>query len=146
MEILPLSFYENLKRFLQRRNYQRLKSPYPSSSPTRNRKKLKISKLGGCRRNSTRQLWRIRRAPRLQCKSVSGAIKSLVRIHDVYVDLMVCVAEKVVTPNGIGGRKAAKARQFALVSSEEVVDCRLVMEMYKKLAASRQLSSFDELI
>ncbi|KAJ0094838.1 hypothetical protein Patl1_15088 [Pistacia atlantica] len=156
MEILPLAYYENLKRFLRRRKYQRLNSTLSSSSssPTHqlNKKKLKISRLGGCRINSTRRLWRIRRrTPKLHFKIVSTPIKYLAKFHDKYVDIMISVAKKVVNPNSIGGflggRRAAKARHFALVSSsEEVVDSRLVMEMYKKLTASRQLSSGDELL
>ncbi|KAJ4709864.1 Transcriptional repressor NrdR like [Melia azedarach] len=130
MAILSLAYYESLKRYWRRRKYQRINGV--------KRKKLRILRLGGG--GSPRRIWRIRRRNPKQHLKLISPIKLLEKFHEAYVGMMIAVAKKMANPNSNnGGKKVAKDRQVSLVSSGEEVDSKMVVEIYKKLAASRQL-------
>ncbi|KAJ4709863.1 Transcriptional repressor NrdR like [Melia azedarach] len=138
--ILPSSYHESLKRYWRRRKYQRVYG----------KRKIQVLRLGGGAASHSqrrRLFWRIRRIPRLRLKIISP-IKLLRKFHDAYVNMMICLANKIVNSSSNGGllrgKKVAKAREIMVSSGEEVVDARLVMEIYKKLTASRQLISTDD--
>ncbi|KAJ4709862.1 Transcriptional repressor NrdR like [Melia azedarach] len=139
MEIFPLAYYARLKRYSRRRKYQRI---YGARS-THGKRKLQVLRLGGGAA-SPRRFWRIRTISKLRLK-IFSPIKLLAKFHQAYVDMMICLANKMAnsTSNGgfLRGKKVAKAQQVSLVSSGEEVDSKLVMEIYKNLAASRQLST-----
>ncbi|KAL5761208.1 hypothetical protein ACOSP7_019741 [Xanthoceras sorbifolium] len=148
MEILPMAYYESLKRYLRRRRYQRL-----SASTTHNyKRKIRVTRLGsppGGSNSNRGRVWRIRRkAARVQLKNMVSPIKVLARFHEVYVNMMIYLAKKMASSSDIinggvfrGKKVASGRRQVALVSSGEEVDSKLVMEMYKRISASRQSSS-----
>ena len=67
------------------------------------------------------------------------------KFHDAYVDMMIGLASNVGKINKIrdlgGGKRIAKSSQVLMVSSTcEEFDSKLVLEIYERLAASRQLS------
>ncbi|GMN73866.1 hypothetical protein TIFTF001_053757 [Ficus carica] len=73
-------------------------------------------------------------------------LKALAKFHDTYVNMMVRLAGNVAhKSSGAGafaGKKVAKSKQMLVVSSgEELVDSKFVLEIYKGLAASRQMNS-----
>ncbi|GKV47310.1 hypothetical protein SLEP1_g54222 [Rubroshorea leprosula] len=71
----------------------------------------------------------------------SSLFTFLARFHDAYVDMMIRVENNLGKANGsglFGGKKIAKGQHIAVVSGGEEVDSRLVMEIYKRLAASRE--------
>ncbi|KAK3189386.1 hypothetical protein Dsin_028947 [Dipteronia sinensis] len=138
MDALPMACYENLKRYLRRRRYKKLSASTHHSY----KRKIRVSRLGSPGSNCGRQ-WRIKRMPRIQLKIVSP-IKVLTKFHEAYVNMMIYFANKMANSshNNIEGvfrgKKVARGRQIALVSSGEEVDSKLVMEIYKRISASQQ--------
>lgn len=139
MDIVHLAYHERLNRYWRRRKYQRI------NGASHGKRKLKILRLGGGAADAPRRhLWRIRRVPKLHWKMISP-IKLLAKIRDAYVGMMICLANKMANTDINGGlfkskKNIAKQREVSiLVSSGEQVDSRLVLEIYNRLAASRQL-------
>lgn len=139
--VRPTAYYESLKRYWRRRRYQKL-----SGSPAK-RSKLKVMRLGG---SGSRRHWKVRTVPKLQWKMAAASlspVKLLSKFHNGYIDMMIGLACNVVkSSSGAGifrGKQVAKESQkISMVSTGEEVDGRFVVEVYKKLAASRQLPDF----
>ena len=139
MEIAPTTCYENLKRYWRRRRYQRLNGD--------NKKKMRVVRLGGGPNGSgtspTRRSWRVRTTAKLRLIKYVTPMNLLAKLHGAYVDMMVRTAGNVGGARRIAGgsKKVAKMQdQISMAASEEAVDTRLVLEIYKRLAASRQLA------
>ncbi|KAJ9140806.1 hypothetical protein P3X46_031406 [Hevea brasiliensis] len=137
MDKFSSACYNSIKRCWRRRKYQRL------GRGSNNKRKLKIIRLGG---GSTRRLWKLRTTRKLQWKLVSP-FRLLINFHEAYVEMMIRVANSMGTLNNkgwLGGnKKVAKEKEISIVCcGEEVIDTRLVMEIYKRLAVSRQLRGF----
>lgn len=90
-----------------------------------------------------------RGAPRLRFKMASP-LKLLARFHDAYVEMMMRVANGVgnmyaIGAFGGGGKRRMipkPGNQVSLVScGGEQVDAKLVVEIYNKLAASKNLAA-----
>ncbi|WCJ24459.1 hypothetical protein M5689_006418 [Euphorbia peplus] len=124
---------DRLKRYWRRRRYQKL------YDETKGRKKLKIVRLGG-----KKEAWKLRSKQKLQLK-IFSPLKALVNIHETYVDMMVKLVTSIGKLNNkqvFGGKnKVAKTKQITYVSCgdhHQVVDMKLVLEIYKRLATSPQ--------
>ncbi|XP_068326459.1 uncharacterized protein [Pyrus communis] len=134
MEIVPTTYYDNLKRYWRRRRYQKL-----NGEP---RKKMRVTRLGGGAKGSTspKRSWKLKTKLRLM-KFVSP-IKLLTKLHNGYVDLMIRMAGKAGGVGRISAKKIAKPQDQVSVAAcgDQLVDSRLVLEIYKRLAASRQLA------
>ncbi|PRQ40271.1 hypothetical protein RchiOBHm_Chr4g0434241 [Rosa chinensis] len=137
MEIAPSSYYTNLKRYWRRRRYQRLSVD--------NKKKLRVQRLGGGPNGTSppRRFFKIRK---LRFLKFVSPINLLAKVHGAYVDMMVMMAGNVGGARRIAGgsKKVAKAQDqisVAATCGEQAVDTRLVLEIYKRLAASRQLTA-----
>ncbi|KAL7240334.1 hypothetical protein ACSBR2_006063 [Camellia fascicularis] len=121
MDIVPATYVENIKRYLRRRKYQRLDNT---------KKRLKTTRLGSKTRHWS---WKIRRpVPKLRFKTVSP-IKLMAKLHDAYVDMMIRL---------VGAKRVPKGRSVPVpmvAANDEVVDGRLVLEIYKRLVSSREL-------
>ncbi|RVX12722.1 hypothetical protein CK203_011727 [Vitis vinifera] len=134
MEISPATCYENLKRYWRRRRrrYQR------RTGATTNKRKLRVVRLGGVNHR------KIRLIPKLRLK-IFSPIKLLAKFHDAYVDMMIAFACNVGKINkvwALGDERIAKSSQVLMVSTTcEEVDSRMVLEIYKRLAASPQFSA-----
>ncbi|CAK9311287.1 unnamed protein product [Citrullus colocynthis] len=134
MDIISTPSAQSLRRLWRRRRYQRLGSG--STGPTRSRS----FQLG--------RVWRMRRqvAPKLRLKA-SSPLKVLAKIHDGYVEMMMRLANSVGNMYAIGAfgnrkRIPKPKNQVPLVScGGEQVDAKLVLEIYNKLAASKNNSS-----
>ncbi|KAK9934680.1 hypothetical protein M0R45_021815 [Rubus argutus] len=136
MEMVPTTCYENLKRYWRRRRYQRLNVD--------NRKKMRVARLGGGANGNTSpsRFFKIRK---LRLIKFVSPMKLLAKFHGAYVDMMVRMAGNVGGARRIAGgsKKVAKAQdQISVAAScgDVAVDTRLVLEIYKRLAASRQLA------
>jgi len=130
MEIISSACYENVKRYWRRNRYQRLNGA--------SKRKLKIARLGSGRR------WKLRAVPKLHME-IASPIKLLAKFHDAYIDMMLRLATNIGSLNNKGffrGKKVAKDQHISMVSSGDEVDSRLLLEIYKKLAASRDMSDF----
>ncbi|XAR72307.1 hypothetical protein NMG60_11018900 [Bertholletia excelsa] len=105
MDIVPASYFDNIKRYWRRRKYQRLDD---------GRKRVKIARLG----NRTRRSWKIRLVPKLRFKLVDAMIRLVV------------------------GKKVEKKKPLPMISAStnEVVDGRMVMEIYKRLVSTREFA------
>ncbi|KAG7973800.1 hypothetical protein I3843_06G015300 [Carya illinoinensis] len=145
MEIVPSAYYENLKRYWRRRRYQRL----INGANYTNRRNLRIARLGGNSSSSStsaRRLWRVKSSPKLRFGNIIlSPIKVLTKFHDAYVDMMIRLAGNVANPNSVnlfGGKRVPKGRQISIVSyGEEVDQGRLVLEIYKRIASTRELDA-----
>ncbi|KAF8021239.1 hypothetical protein BT93_G1617 [Corymbia citriodora subsp. variegata] len=118
------AYHDNVRRFWRRRRYQRLD---PSS---KNRKMRTLRATPKC-------CWLL--------KMVSP-VNLLTRFHHAYMDMMIRVTTKVgCFSSGAGvirGKRLAKSGQVCLMPNGEEVDTKLVMEVYKKIAASQDLQQF----
>ncbi|KAJ6718824.1 hypothetical protein OIU79_006649 [Salix purpurea] len=130
MEMISSTCCENVKRCWRRRRYQRLNGA--------NKRKLTIARLGSGRR------WKLRAVPKLHMK-IASPIKLLAKFHDAYIGMMIRVAANMASLNSKGffrGKRVARDQHISTVSSGDEVDSRLLLEIYKRLAASRDLSGF----
>lgn len=137
--IVPISYLEHLKRYWRRRRYQRL-----ALSGANKKRKLQVTRLGD--KGKIFRHWKLRVVPKLRLKFVSP-LKILARFHDSYVDLMVRLASNVAkfTNNGVlaGKSKVAKEKQISFVyNGGEEIDSKFVLELYKRIAASRSVAAY----
>lgn len=78
---------------------------------------------------------------------MASPLKFLTKFHDAYVEMMMRVAKSVGNMYAIGafgnGKRIPKPQnQVSLVScGGEHVDAKLVLEIYNKLAASKNLAA-----
>ncbi|KAF3972994.1 hypothetical protein ACB098_01G183300 [Castanea mollissima] len=135
MELIPKPVQGTLKRYWRRQRYQRLHGSKPV------RKNVKITRFGGSPR---RRVWRIRAVPKLRLKNFAP-LKLWTKIKNAYMNMMVGLAGNVGslnTSNVFGGKRIPKERQVShVVYSTEEVENRLILEIYRALIASRELST-----
>ncbi|XP_030941010.1 uncharacterized protein LOC115965858 [Quercus lobata] len=135
MELIPKPVQGTLKRYWRRQRYQRLHGSKPV------RKNVKITRFGGSPR---RRVWRIRAVPKLRLKNFSPS-KLWTKIKNAYMNMMVSLAGNVGSLNTssvFGDKRIPKERQVShVVYSTEEVENRLILEIYKALLASRELST-----
>ncbi|XWS22457.1 hypothetical protein CRYUN_Cryun29cG0036600 [Craigia yunnanensis] len=127
MEIMRSSTCgESMKRAWRRRKYQRLHG---------NKRKLKITRPG----NTQTSNQKMKTIPRLSLKMVSP-IKLLTKFHDAYVEMTMRLVNNMGKANNGGvfrGKKIAHDRHVvSMVSGGDEVDSRLVLEIYRRFAAS----------
>lgn len=141
---VPITCYENLKRYWRRKKYQRL-----HGSNHNNKRKMKIIRLGDDG-SSSREEWNAGHSNKLKLTCLRGLfspIKVLAKtFHDTYVDMMIRLegnlAHKSTGAGAFAGKKVAKRKQIAVVScGEELVDSKLVLGIFKRLAAAREMDS-----
>lgn len=125
---------ESLKRAWRRRKYQRLHG---------NKRKLIIKRLGNNASANRKLLKTI--IPRRKWKIMVSPFKLLTKFHDAYVEIMMRLVNKMGKANDGGvckGKKIAQDRHVvSMRSSGDEVDTRLVLEIYKRFAASRQFEA-----
>ncbi|KAK3421607.1 hypothetical protein EUGRSUZ_G02232 [Eucalyptus grandis] len=118
------AYHDDMRRFWRKRRYQRL------DPISKNRKMRTIRTTLKCR-------WLL--------KMVSP-VNLLTKFHDAYIDVMIRLAAKVgYLSSGAGvirGKRPAKSRQVCFMPNGEEVDTKLVMDIYKRIAASRDLQRF----
>ena len=143
MEIVQATYYEKLKKYWRKRKYQRLRG-----GSSHAKRKLLITRLGSSGDGSRRRQWKMRSCkPKLMMvclRRVLSPAKLLAKFHETYVDFMVRlagnVADKSTGAGVFSGKKVAKTKQIAMVCNgngdQELVDGRLLVEIYKRLAAS----------
>lgn len=152
--LLPASssYYQSFKSYWRRRKYQWLLNGIRYGSCIR--KKLKITRLGCSRtsrsRPSRRHYSKIRMStapkPKPGLKMLSPT-KLLAKFHGAYATMMIRLAaslDRSVSSSAVGGNKVKKGHRVSLTSTGEEVDSRLVMEIYKKFAASREIGGIVE--
>ncbi|KAH7841796.1 hypothetical protein Vadar_034459 [Vaccinium darrowii] len=127
MDIVPATYLDDLKRYWRRRKYQRLDD---------NKKRLKVARLG----NNQRRGWKVRLVRKLKFKVVLP-VKLVTKFHAAYVNMMVRLVGDKET--GIfKEKKIPKSGPVPMVASgsNEIVDGRMVMEIYKRLVSTRELA------
>lgn len=96
---------------------------------------------------SLKRYWRRRRYQRLddatKIKRKLKIAKLFAKFYRFYIDAMIRLVSYKKSNNGlINEKKVSKPnnRAFLMVSSgtNEVIDCRLVLEIYKRILSSRQ--------
>ncbi|KAI3433197.1 uncharacterized protein J3R85_007087 [Psidium guajava] len=139
--MVPSAYYDNVKRFWRRRRrYRRLEQ----SSRSRKMRTVRLGNDG----SRWRRMWKMRVAmPRCRwlLKMVSP-VNLLSKFRDAYIDGMIWLAAKVSRlscSSGVSrGKRLAKSRQVCLMPNGDEVDAKLVMEMYRRIAASPDLQRF----
>ncbi|KAG6715131.1 hypothetical protein I3842_05G235800 [Carya illinoinensis] len=147
MEIVnPSACYESLKRYWRRRRYQRL----INGTANNNKRKLKIIRLGIRSTGAARRgFWRVRRSSQKLIRfnnniNAVSPIKLLAKFHDSYVDMMIRLVGNIGNLNNVdlfGGKRVPKGRQISMVCNGEEVDGRFVLEMYKRMASTREIGA-----
>ncbi|GKV47314.1 hypothetical protein SLEP1_g54226 [Rubroshorea leprosula] len=97
-----------------------------------NRRRVKVIRLGGGTASTGGWIWKIRVIPKLRPRMSTSLFRFLARFHDAYMDM------KANGGGLFGGKKIAKGQHVAVASGGEEVDSRLVMEIYRRLAACRE--------
>ncbi|KAL5722059.1 hypothetical protein ACHQM5_005627 [Ranunculus cassubicifolius] len=119
------------KRFLRKRQYQRLDI---------NGDDTKVIRLGGKRKLT----WKIRafRKLKLGFRFVSP-IKLFARLRDGYINMMLGMSGNVNDSHSLFGNKriGRASRNGRKISKAEKIDEKLILEIYKSLKASRELTS-----
>ncbi|KAK6927912.1 hypothetical protein RJ641_006503 [Dillenia turbinata] len=131
MEVLSSPFNGAMKRYTSRKRYYKLDG-------TTNRKKIKVTRFGG-----KRKFWRIKSIPKLRLKVVSP-LKLWGKLKDAYMNMMLNLAGSVGYLNSdsaFGTKRVPKARQVPMVYTATEFDERLILEIYKVLAASQELGT-----
>lgn len=128
MDILQIPNFGNLKRNWRRRRYQRL------DDASNNKKKLRIARLGSKKPRG----FKLRIIPKLRLKFISP-IRIFSKFHEAYVNTMI----RLVGYNKTGiieGKRVPRREPIPMVStsSNEIVDGRLVLEIYKRMLSSRE--------
>ncbi|KAG5532327.1 hypothetical protein RHGRI_026831 [Rhododendron griersonianum] len=128
MDMVPATYLDNLKRYWRRRKYQRLDD---------NKKRMKVARLG----NNQRRGWKLRLARKLKFKVVLP-VKLLTKFHSAYINMMVRLVGDKET-GLFGGKRIPKSGPVPMVASasNEIVDGRMVMEIYKRLVSTRELAA-----
>lgn len=88
-------------------------------------------------------IMRRRVSPKIRLK-VSSPLKVVAKIHDAYVEMMMRLANSVGNMYAIGGfgnRKRIPKPQNQVPLGGEQIDAKLVLEIYNKLAASKNSSN-----
>ncbi|KAI4369021.1 hypothetical protein MLD38_017514 [Melastoma candidum] len=129
---------EAVKRLWRRRRYQRL--PRGGSPGRRRLKVVRLGVLGDGRMARTTTTAARRSRLRLKLSSLSP-LRLLARFHDAYVEMMMGVAIGVARCKTAVGKGAAcrEDNQVSVGSTGDEVDQRLLLEVYRRIAASRQL-------
>lgn len=133
MEVVSTPHHGSLKRYWRRRQYHRL------DGATGNKKNVRVTRFGG----KARRAWKIKAIPKLRLKILSP-LKLWGKLKDAYINMMLSVAGNngaLNNPNTFGARRIPKARKVPVVYSKDEFDGRLVYEIYKVLAASREIES-----
>ncbi|XP_011656247.1 uncharacterized protein LOC105435696 [Cucumis sativus] len=135
MDIIATSSAQNLRRLWRRRAYQRLGSGNNMSTvTTRSSRSFRVGRM---------MIMRRRVSPKIRLK-VSSPLKVVAKIHDAYVEMMMRLANSVGNMYAIGGfgnRKRIPKPQNQVPLGGEQIDAKLVLEIYNKLAASKNSSN-----
>ncbi|XP_008467181.1 uncharacterized protein LOC103504591 [Cucumis melo] len=134
MDIIATSSAQNLRRLWRRRTYQRLRSGSNDTVPTRSLRSFRVGRM---------MIMRRRASPKLRLK-MSSPLKVVAKIHDAYVEMMMRLANSVGNMYAIGGfgnRKRIPKPQNQVPLGGEQIDAKLVLEIYNKLASSKNSSN-----
>ncbi|KAK1357481.1 hypothetical protein POM88_050737 [Heracleum sosnowskyi] len=127
---MEFSLSKSIRRSVKRRGYTRVSD----DETNREYKNMKVVKFGG---NSKRG-WKIRVAKKLKLKNLSP-LKLWKKIKTRYVNMMLNLG------NGggsvFGQKRIPQARQLQITYAPTEFENRLVLEIYKSLVASRELST-----
>ncbi|KAI8539026.1 hypothetical protein RHMOL_Rhmol09G0149200 [Rhododendron molle] len=128
--MVPARYLVNLKRYWRRRKYQRLDN---------NKKRTKVARLG----NNQRRGWKLRLARKLKFKVFLPVKLIRAKFHRAYINMMVRLVGDKET-GLFGGKKIPKSGPVMMVasSSNEIIDDEMVLEIYKRLVSTRQLTAF----
>lgn len=136
MELLPKQSYRNLKRYWRRRGYQRLDG-------AGTRKNVKVTRFGG---GQKKRYWKIKPLPKLRLlirPLGSVPLKLFAKLKSAYMDMMLNLAGNVgylTTGSTFGSKRVPEARKVDTIAyAGYEVEERLVVEIYKALAASRKI-------
>lgn len=132
---LGFSYLDNLKKFLGTRKYQRL----GDAKRDNNKRKIRVLKLGSKRKMIFSKMKRAR--IKLHWKLFSP-LKLMTKFHNAYVNKMVSLEGYKKISTICEGKKVAIGKPIPMVdsSTNDVVDYRMVLEIYKNIMSSRELA------
>lgn len=130
---LVFLYLDNLKKFCGTRKYQRL-----GDVKSDNKRKIRVLKLGNKRKMIFSKMNRVR--TELHWKLFSP-LKLMTKFHNAYVNKMVSLEGCKKIGIICEGKKVAIGKPIPIVdsSTNDVVDYRMVMEVYKNIMSSREL-------
>ncbi|KAL5722058.1 hypothetical protein ACHQM5_005626 [Ranunculus cassubicifolius] len=121
------------KRYLRRRQYQRVDI---------NGDDAKVVRLGGKRKRT----WKIKEFRKLKLGFRFGSpIKFFIKLRDGYINMMLGLSGNVNDSHSFFGNKriptARRSVRNRKISKAEEMDVKLILEIYKALKASQELTS-----
>ena len=105
------------------------------------KRKLKIARLGS-KRNSQKEV-KIKKVEKFRFKIITP-VKLVARLHEAYMDAMIRLAgTKRIDHVSNEAKRAAKCKPIPMVSgpTNEMVDSRAVVEIYKRVVSTRDQQS-----
>ncbi|KAK9118627.1 hypothetical protein Scep_016720 [Stephania cephalantha] len=139
-----IPFAGKLKRYLRKREYQRLDGPHEYQPSTKRSTKVKITRFRGystsTAKNGHRRVWKIIAIPKLRYLKIVSPIKLLKRLRDAYVNMMLGITGNA-GDSFFGNKRIPKARKVERVLKGDEFEMKLMVEMYKSLVASRRLAN-----
>lgn len=106
---------------------------------------MRVARLGG----NVKRSWKVRVMPRLRLRLrilLPSPVRILARMRDAYVDAMLRLSGKAGSLRSgadlsFGVQKVPKAKARVSKSAIEDFESRLLFEIYKSIAESRQLAA-----
>ncbi|KAK9116211.1 hypothetical protein Sjap_015158 [Stephania japonica] len=143
-----IPFTGKLKRYLRRREYQRLDGPHEYQPSTNRSTKVRITRFRGhsmsTAKSSHRRVWKIKAIPKLRYLKIVSPIKLLKRLRDAYVNMMLGITGNA-GDSYFGSKRIPKARKVETVLRADEFETKLMVEIYKSLVASRRLANHEAL-
>lgn len=131
MTILGFSYLDNLKKFWRGQRYQGL----GDTKRDYNKREMRVIKLGNKKK---RVVLKMKQAPiKFHWKQISP-LKLVASFHNGYVNTMIGLEGN----KKVGGKKVTSGKTIPMVASStnDVVDCRMVLKIYKNIVSSRELA------
>ncbi|XP_057481084.1 uncharacterized protein LOC130768094 [Actinidia eriantha] len=139
MDTLCSPFNGSTKGQWNRRHYKRLGN-------TRNKKKIKIIRLGG----RSRRFWRIKVVPKFYFMKIASPLKLWKKLKNAYINMMLSFAGNVSSLSNNGGdffhvkpiSEINHHRMPAVAcAKKEEFERKMVFEIFKALMASKELGN-----
>ncbi|KAL3510702.1 hypothetical protein ACH5RR_030103 [Cinchona calisaya] len=140
MDILPFEYLDGFKRYWRRRKYQRL------DDAIKMKRKLKIARLGSKRSGSGKQkeLIKTKKVDKFGGFKFITPMKLLAKFHEAYIDAMIRLSgSKRIDHVNNEAKRVAKCKPIPMLSAStnEMVDSRVVVEIYKRVVSTRDQPS-----
>nr|GMD70323.1 Transcriptional repressor NrdR like [Ipomoea batatas] len=127
MKIIPQTYLDGLKRYLRRRKYQKL------DGHTSKKRKLRIIRLGD--HVNRRRGLKVKKQVALKEKVITPS-KLVAKFHKAYINVMISLDVAIFGKKKVLARPTATTVVVSTLAGKEVVDGRMIIEVYKRMISA----------